>query len=116
MQKGDIYLATFELPHIATVKTRPVIVLQCDEDNKNLHYPFVIVAPVPTRKIDRIYQQDVFLPAVTSGLERDSKILLGALTTFLKFSLTRRIGRVGQEVITEIDLKILRLFGLLDTI
>lgn len=109
MRKGEIYLANFEFPHIGEIKTRPVIILQSNEDNENSYYPFIIVAPITTKKIDRIYQQDVFLPAVRTDIRRDSKVLLGALTTTLKTSLVEFIGGVDEEIMDEIDLKILRL-------
>ena len=48
MKRGDIYLASYHFPHEngTVVRQRPVLVLQCDEDNENSYYPLVIVAPV----------------------------------------------------------------------
>lgn len=81
IQRGEIFLASYHFPHEDRVvtKQRPVLVLQCDADNENPHYPLVIVAPITTRKIDRIYAQDVFLPEGEGGLDEYSKVLLGAM-------------------------------------
>ena len=46
IERGEIYLASFSFPHEGTDKVRPVIVLQCDEDNQNEHYPFVLISPI----------------------------------------------------------------------
>jgi len=91
IRRGEIYLARlFEFPHEsdkATEKERPVLILQNDEDNDNPHYPFVIVAPLSTRKLDRVYKQDVVIKAAESGLASDSKVLLGIVRTVLKTDL-----------------------------
>ena len=60
IRRGEIYLARlFDFPHEddrAAEKERPVLILQNDEDNENPHYPFVIVAPLSTKKLDRVYK------------------------------------------------------------
>jgi len=86
IRRGEIHLASFVFPHERTTKTRPVLVLQCDEDNENPYYPFVLIAPLTTRKVETIYQQDVFLPKGEGDLKEDSKVLLGALTAMKKTS------------------------------
>ena len=89
------------------------MVLQCDEDNENLYYPFTLIAPISTRKTETIYQQDVFLPKGEGGHKEDSKVLLGALTAMKKASLVKRLGIVSDNVLRQIDLKLLRILGLL---
>ena len=71
-------------------KTRPVMVLQCDEDNDNPYYPFTVIAAISTRKVETIYQQDVLLSKGEGGLKEDSKVLLGALAAMKKTSLVKR--------------------------
>lgn len=111
--RGEIYLADFEFTHIKESKTRPVLILQCDEDNQNPHYPFVVIAPITTKKTDKIYKQDIFLPKEISNLEKDSKVLLGTITVITKHSLIKRVGKVDEEIMKKVDLKLVRLLGLL---
>lgn len=106
-------MASFSFPHEGTDKKRPVIVLQCDEDNDNKYYPFVLIAPITTKKVNDIYQQDVFLGKGVGGLEKESKVLLGALTAITKTSLVKRLGVVSTDIINQINLKLLRIIGLL---
>lgn len=94
IKRGETYLATFSFPHEVKNKARPVIVLQCDDDNENKYYPFVLIAPITTKKVKAIYQQDVLLPKGVGGLKEDSKVMLGALTAITKASLVKRLGVV----------------------
>ncbi len=118
IRRGEIYLAQlFEFPHeddTAVGKERPVLIVQNDEDNDNPHYPFVIVAPVSTKKLDRIYKQDVALKAGECGLASDSKILLGILRTILKSDLIRRLGKLNKQRLEEVNIKLFRELGFLE--
>lgn len=114
---GGVYMARYVFPHEAgepgVEKVRPVLVLQNDEDNLDERYPIVLAAPITTRKVDRLYQQDVFLPRGEAGLDRESKILLGLIRAFLKKDLTDYVGQVSPEVMREVEIKLLRLLGLI---
>ncbi|NUO81519.1 type II toxin-antitoxin system PemK/MazF family toxin [candidate division KSB1 bacterium] len=118
IRRGEIYLAQlFEFPHedeTAVGKERPVLVVQNDEDNDNQHYPFVIVAPFSTKKLDRVYKQDVALKAGEGGLGSDSKILLGILRTILKSDLIRRLGKLNKQRLEEVNIKLFRELGFLE--
>jgi mRNA-degrading endonuclease toxin of MazEF toxin-antitoxin module len=118
IRRGEVYIARlFEFPHegdAATEKERPVLVLQNDEDNDNSYYPFVIVAPVSTKKLDRVYKQDVFIKAGEGGLTSDSKILLGIIRTILKTDLIRKLGKLNKQRMEEINIKVFRELGFLE--
>jgi mRNA-degrading endonuclease toxin of MazEF toxin-antitoxin module len=117
-QRGDICWATYTFPHergdsaggAEIEKKRPVLILQNDADNRNTHYPLVQAAPITTQKTDRIYEQDVLLPAGEANLEQTSKALLGLTQPFLKARLGQKLGQVSSERMREVDLKLLRLF------
>lgn len=118
IQRGDVYWATYVFPHerddsiVEDVeKQRPILVVQNNMDNQNVHYPLVLAAPITTRKTNRIYEQDVLLPAGVANLEHASKVLLGLTQPFLKKRLGQKIGRVSPPKMHEVDLKLLRLFG-----
>lgn len=118
IRRGEIYLARlFEFPHeddTAIGKERPVLIVQNYEDNENLHYPFVIVAPISTKKLDRIYKQDVALRIGECGLASDSKILLGILRTILKSDLIRKPGKLNKPRVEEVNIKLFRELGFLE--
>lgn len=118
IRRGEIYLARlFQFPHeddTAVAKERPVLIVQNDEDNDNHHYPFVIVAPISTQKLDRIYKQDLALKAGEGGLGSDSKILLGILRTILKTDLIRKLGKLNKHSLEEVNIKLFRELGFLE--
>ena len=101
VRRGDICCATYTFPHEREAgaaayhaeKQRPVLILQNDADNQNARYPIVQAAPITTQKTDRIYQQDVLLPAGEANLQQPSKALLGLTQPFLKTRLGRRLGQ-----------------------
>lgn len=118
VRRGEIYLARlFEFPHEddqAVEKERPVLILQNDEDNDNAYYPFVIVAPLSTKKLDRVYKQDVAINAKDAGLTSDSKILLGIIRTILKTDLIRKLGKLNKRRKEEVNIKLFRELGFLE--
>jgi mRNA-degrading endonuclease toxin of MazEF toxin-antitoxin module len=85
--------------------------VQNDVDNVNTFYPLVQAAPITTQKTERIYEQDVLLPAGEANLQQRSKVLLGLTQPFLKARLAQRVGRVSSVKMREVNLKLLRLFG-----
>jgi mRNA-degrading endonuclease toxin of MazEF toxin-antitoxin module len=108
-----VYWATYVFPHerddgiVEDVeKQRPILVVQNNMDNQNIHYPLVLAAPITTWKTNRIYEQDVLLPAGVANLEHASKVLLGLTQPFLKKRLGQKIGWVSPP-----KMKLLRLFG-----
>lgn len=118
IRRGEIYIAKFfEFPHEGrklAEKERPVLILQDDEDNFNQRYPLVIVAPISTQKLDRVYKQDVLIPAKEAGLTADSKLLLGIIRTIRKADLTKRTGKLNKERMEEVNIKLFRVLGFLE--
>ena len=122
IQRGDVYWVTYAFPHEKASpvvgadeieKQRPILILQNAEDNKNSHYPLVQAAPITTQKTERVYAQDVLLPAGEANLQRTSKVLLGLTQPFLKTHLGQRLGSISPARMREVDAKLLRLFGLM---
>jgi mRNA-degrading endonuclease toxin of MazEF toxin-antitoxin module len=119
IRRGDIHLVGYSFPHeqdddqtgALVAKERPVLILQTDLDNTNEYYPLVLAAPITTQKTDRIYEQDVLLPAGEANLREDSKVLLGLIQPFLKKRLGRQLGHVSADRMRLVDLKLLRLLG-----
>jgi len=117
LRRGAIYLlGVYRFPHEqgvdAATKARPVLILQDDAENRNLHYPFVIVAPLTSRKVDAIYPEDVFLPQGTGNLPVPSKVLLGLTFAVTKESLGRWIGQVDDDQMAQVNAVLQRLLAL----
>ena len=73
--------------------------------------PSGIGSRITTQKADRIYEQDVFLPAGEANLKQDSKVMLGLTQPFAKRHLGRRVGRMSDARMRLVEAKLLRLFG-----
>lgn len=89
-----------------------VLILQDDIENRNPHYPFVIVVPLTSRKVDAIYAEDVLLPKGTANLPVTSKALLGLIFAVSKEALLRWIGQVDEDHLVQVDAVVQRLLGL----
>jgi mRNA-degrading endonuclease toxin of MazEF toxin-antitoxin module len=93
-------------------KARPVLILQDDVENRNPRYPFVIVAPLTSRKVDAIYPEDVLLPKGTANLPVTCKVLLGLIFAVTKEVLARWIGQVDEDHMAQVNAVLQRLLGL----
>lgn len=111
LRRGEVYLVTYTFPHEQAAKDRPILTLQTDLDNANDRYPLVLAAPITTQKTERIYEQDVFLPAGEANLKQDSKVMLGLTQPFPKAHLGIRLGRISNGRMRLVEIKLLRLFG-----
>lgn len=117
LRRGAVYLLRgYTFPHERDSgggdKARPVLILQDDVENRNLRYPFVIVAPLTSRKVDAIYPEDVLLPRGTANLPVTSKVLLGLIFAVSKEALVRWIGQVDKEHMAQVNAVLQRLLGL----
>ncbi len=81
-------------------KTRPVVVISEEEINQIL--PVVNILPLTSRKQGRkIYPNEVFIPAQTAGLEKDSIVLCYQIRTLDKRRLVKRIGEIEDSNLQE---------------
>ena len=82
--------------HTEIGKTRPALILSIDEMND--HLPRVLIAPISSN-VRRIYLHEVFIPAGSGGLAKDSKIMLDQLRSIDKRRLIKKIGQASREVL-----------------
>lgn len=110
-------IGSYTFPHEigSSTKSRPVIVLQDELENQNPHYPFVMIAPLTSRKVNTIYPEDVLLPAGAANLPVISKVLLGLICSVEKAALTRWLGQMDNVRMAQIDAVLQRLIGLSTT-
>ena len=82
-------------------RTRPAVIISNDLGNR--HSPRVIVAPITSRHLDRVYPFEVLIPAGEGGLPQASKALLNQIRTIDKARLRGLIGALPPARILEID-------------
>jgi len=86
-------------------KRRPAVIVGRDVFARQaMHHPHGTVTVVPiTTNVERVYDFQVFLPAGTGGLARDSKAQAEQIRTVSVGRLNARIGVLGGEISATID-------------
>lgn len=99
--RGEIWLVNLD-PTVGheIKKSRPAVIIQNDIGNK--YSPITIIAPITSQNIDHIYPIEVFI-AKTTGVEKDSKVLLNQIRAVDKRRLIHKLGTVDEETIRKID-------------
>jgi len=102
VKRGDIFYADLS-PVIGSEQggTRPVLVVQNDVGNK--FSPTVIVAAITSQINKAKMPTHIEISAHESGLLKDSVILLEQVRTIDKKRLREKIGRLSDELITQVD-------------
>ena len=88
---------------------RPQIV---QNDTGNRHSPTVIAAAITSRTGKAKLPTHIELPGQSSGLPRDSIILLEQIRTLDKKRLREKMGRVEDDIMQQVDAAIAVSFGL----
>lgn len=103
VRRGDIWWADLGEPRgSAPGFTRSVVIIQADAANRS-RLQTVIVAIVTSNLGLRNALGNVFLPAVESGLTKDSVINVSQLVTIDKEDLSEWVGQVPFEQMLELD-------------
>lgn len=92
-------------------KRRPVLVIQSDPYNAS-RLATVLTAVITSNAALAAMPGNVFLPAVATGLPRDSVVNVTALVTLNKTDLSERIGEVQPNIMHEVDRGLRRVLGL----
>ena len=92
-------------------KRRPVLVIQADPYNDS-KLSTTLVAVITSNTGLAAMPGNVFLPAVASGLPKDSVLNVTALVTIDKADLDQPVGRLPRSLMTEIDRGLRRVLGL----
>lgn len=101
-QRGEVYWVGLD-PVVGSeiAKTRPAVVISNNIGNQ--HATRIIVAPISSGNTSKVYAFEVFVPAEEGGLTYDSKVLLDQIRTVDKSRLGRRIGRLTQARIEQVN-------------
>jgi mRNA interferase MazF len=101
-RRGDVYWVRLD-PVIGSeiAKTRPAVIISNDIGNQ--FSARVIVAPLTTGGLGRVYPFEVLVPAHEGGLSQDSKVVLDQIRTIDKQRLGSRIGLLPPERMRAVD-------------
>lgn len=101
-QRGEIYWVTLD-PVIGSeiAKTRPALIISNNVGNQFAER--VIVAPISSGGVERVYPFEVLLPAGEAGLAKPSKVLLDQIRTVDKQRLGMKIGIVLGTRMEEVN-------------
>lgn len=112
IRRGGIYWADLGEPvGSRPAKRRPVIVVQSRPYNAS-RLATVVVAVITSNTALATMPGNVFLPAVATGLPRDSVVNVTALLTLNKADLEGQVGRAPDELMHEVDRGLRRVLGI----
>ena len=111
VKRGEIYYADLS-PVVGSEQggVRPVLIVQNDTGNR--HSPTVIAAAITSQLGKAKLPTHIRLSSQTTGLNRDSIILLEQIRTLDKSRLRERMGHLGQEAMDAVDSALAVSFGL----
>ncbi len=112
IERGGLYWADLgPAAGSRPAKRRPVLVVQSGPYNAS-RLATVIAAVITSNTALATLPGNTFLPAVATGLPRDSVVNITALVTLNKTDLTERIGTTPQSLMREVDRGLRRVLGL----
>jgi len=111
VKRGDIFYADLS-PVVGSEQggIRPVLVVQNDVGNK--YSPTVIAAAVTSQINKANMPTHIEIDAQSGGLSKDSVILMEQIRTIDKERLRDKIGRLDDELMSQVDNAIAISFGL----
>ena len=95
-RRGEIYWVNLD-PTVGTeiAKTRPALIISNNIGNQ--YAARVIVAPISSSSLAKIYPFEVALNAGDGGVPKRSKVLLDQIRTVDKQRLGRRMGKLSNK-------------------
>jgi mRNA interferase MazF len=110
--RGDVYWADLGEPKGSRpAKSRPVLVIQANSYNAS-KLSTTLAAVITSNTALASVPGNVFLPAVASGLPKDSVLNVTALITLDKADLGQPVGKLPSSLMIEIDRGLRRVLGL----
>jgi len=112
IQRGDVCWADLGEPRGSRpAKRRPVLVIQSDPYNAS-RLNTTLAAVITSNTGLAAMPGNVFIPAVASGLPKDSVVNITALATLDKKDLDPAIGQLPASLMHEVDRGLRRVLGL----
>jgi mRNA interferase MazF len=111
-QRGSICWADLGEPRGSKpAKRRPVLVVQADPFNAS-RLSTILAAVITSNTGLAAMPGNVFLPATSSGLPKDSVVNVTALVTLDKADLDEETGHLPSALMSEVDRGLRRVLGL----
>jgi mRNA interferase MazF len=111
-ERGDVCWAGPGEPHGSKpAKRRPVLVVQADPYNDS-RLNTTLAAVITSNTGLAAMPGNVFVPAIASGLPRDSVVNVTALITLDKTDLEPAVGQLPASLMHEVDRGLRRALGL----
>lgn len=109
-KRGEVYLVSLD-PTLGKEikKTRPAVVVQNDVFNQ--YSPLVIICPITSTLREGITM--VIVEAGQSGLDHKSVVLAQQIRCVDKKRLVKKLGRLDEETLAEVDVALKVVVGLL---
>ena len=112
IRRGSICWADLGEPRRSKpAKRRPVLIIQADPFNAS-RLSTALAAAITSNTGLAAMPGNVFLPATSSGLPKDSVVNVTALVTLDKTDLGEEAGRLPAALMTEVDRGLRRVLGL----
>ena len=112
IQRGDVCWADLGEPHGSKpAKRRPVLVIQANPYNAS-RLNTALAAVITSNTGVAAMPGNVFVPAIASGLPRDSVVNVTALVTLDKTDFDPAVGQLPASVMHEVDRGLRRVLGL----
>lgn len=112
-ERGDVCWADLGEPSGSKpAKRRPVLVIQADPYNAS-RLNTTLAAVITSNTGLAAMPGNVFVPAIASGLPRDSVVNVTALITLDKTDLEPAVGQLPASLMHEVDRGLRRVLGLL---
>jgi len=101
-RRGELYWVNLD-PALGSeiAKTRPALIISNDIGNQ--YAERVIVAPISSGNVGKVYPFEVHLNAGEGGLPKESKVLLDQIRTLDKSRLGNHIGTLSTERMEEVN-------------
>lgn len=113
IERGGVYWVDLEpVRGSEQGRLRPALVIQNDIGNR--YSPLTIIIPFTSRISGKRYPQNVFLPAGTAGLPKDSELVTNQIRAVDKSRLLDRLGTLSPEQMAEVERALLLTLGMGD--
>ena len=111
-RRGEIVRLRFD-PALGSEQAgeRPALVLSPDLVNE--HAPVVLVAPITSKKTNRVYAFEALIEPPEGGLTERSKVMLIHMRGIDKRRIVATLGAVGEETMSQVEAAIKVAAGLI---
>ena len=101
-KRGEIYLVEFDPTRGHEIqKTRPALIIQNDIGNR--YSPITIVAAITSKFNTPPHPTDVIVEQIHSGLSLRSAVVVNQIRSVDRESLVRRLGRLDDTAMSQVD-------------